>query len=253
MLVKTLRNIAVQSLLAFSLVTGIAFSTVVTNSREGIAVSAEMAAGEAASHPRLARPNNYADFANTLRHWDKPTLNVYINAASDEGKTEPQTTSLVMQGMALWNNKLGAAIHLQPTTDAASADITLNFVPAGTLAGGAIGRTDVTFRMDDQILTRASVRINKRLPSAELIQVAAHELGHALGIQGHSNDKRDLMYPYAHLPAEITDRDLNTMEVSYPVAQTTQTALVAATSNPSRATTAVSSESDSADEFPAAH
>ena len=247
-MVKSLRNVAVQSLLVLALFTGLTSASIVPNSQEGTAASAEMAAGSS-SHPHLSL-TNYVSVASNLRHWDKSVVNVYIDAASNEGKSEAQTTMLVQQGMALWNDKLGAAVHLQPTTDAAMADIKLSFVPSGTLAGGAIGRTDVSFRLDDQILTNATVRLNRRLPSVELVQVAAHELGHALGIEGHSNDKRDLMYPYAHTPAVVTDRDLNTMEVSYPAAQT---GLIATAPNTTHATTAVSSESDNAAEFPTSH
>jgi hypothetical protein len=223
---------------------------VATNGYIGAASSLEVGGTESASsRPRLFRPN-YASFAITLRHWDKPVLNVYVDAVTNEGKTEEQTNSLITQAMALWNDKLGAAVHLQPTTDAESADITLAFTPAGTLEGGAIGRTDVNFRIEDQILTHAAVRINQRLPSAELVQVAAHELGHALGIQGHSNDRRDLMYPYAHLPAEVTDRDLGTMAISYPTAQPVVTA---ATPSATPAPSATSSENDNTAEFPTAH
>jgi hypothetical protein len=46
---------------------------------------------------------------------------------------------------------------------------------------------------------------------------AAHEFGHALGIDGHSDDRSDLMYP-VHVMGRgysITERDVNTLAASY--------------------------------------
>ena len=45
----------------------------------------------------------------------------------------------------------------------------------------------------------------------------AHELGHAMGIDGHSADPSDLMYANSHLPAIVTPSDQNTVLWSYEV------------------------------------
>jgi predicted Zn-dependent protease len=64
--------------------------------------------------------------------------------------------------------------------------------------------------------------------AADLQSVAAHEFGHALGIDGHSDDPGDLMYPVEirmigpdgnPVPApvhSVTLRDLNTLALCYP-------------------------------------
>jgi hypothetical protein len=47
---------------------------------------------------------------------------------------------------------------------------------------------------------------------------AAHEFGHALGIDGHSDDRSDLMFP-VHVMGRsfcITERDVNTLAGAYP-------------------------------------
>jgi hypothetical protein len=69
----------------------------------------------------------------------------------------------------------------------------------------------------DQILISAAVSIEQSLPDAFQVQVIAHELGHSLGIEGHSTVQSDLMYANAHLPAVITTRDQNTVLQAYYV------------------------------------
>ena len=47
---------------------------------------------------------------------------------------------------------------------------------------------------------------------------AAHEFGHALGIDGHSDDRADLMFP-VHIMGRsfcVTERDVNTLATAYP-------------------------------------
>jgi predicted Zn-dependent protease len=53
----------------------------------------------------------------------------------------------------------------------------------------------------------------KRGNSVDISAIAAHEFGHALGIDGHSADSRDLMHPIHNMgaPCRITSRDLNTL------------------------------------------
>lgn len=49
--------------------------------------------------------------------------------------------------------------------------------------------------------------------------VAAHEFGHALGINGHSDNPEDLMYTAdttnANVPRTLSVRDINTLKTGY--------------------------------------
>ena len=48
-----------------------------------------------------------------------------------------------------------------------------------------------------------------------LKNIVAHELGHAMGMLGHSPEKGDLMYPVTDEHSRISERDLNTLKRLY--------------------------------------
>lgn len=54
----------------------------------------------------------------------------------------------------------------------------------------------------------------KAIPHEEIIRVAAHELGHAFGIWGHSPDDRDIM-SLSLKSDKVTTADVNTLLVAY--------------------------------------
>ena len=158
-----------------------------------------------------------------LLHWDHFPLHVYI-APSDLATKE--RTEAVQAGFDQWVHATKDFVQYQIVTKPAQAEITLTFLPNESVPeqGGSCGHTTVTFltlTLDSANIVLATTDVKP----ADLQATAAHEFGHALGLDGHSDDAGDLMYavltrsPSGDLPLlshTITVRDLNTLKSCYP-------------------------------------
>jgi len=159
---------------------------------------------------------NYATDLLNLRRWQKDELVIFVTAPDTALNPDNYDyASAIQHGASLWDPYLGGALKVRFTDDPQEADIHVTFVDHGTLPDGAIGRTEVTYRNRDNVIVGATMRIDRTLKSNLLSQVAAHEFGHAFGLEGHSVERGNLMYARAHLPAAITQRDANTLHLNY--------------------------------------
>ncbi len=179
-----------------------------------------------AQAPPAAPDYAHAPTIVRLLHWPRMPVRVFVATHSPE---EEQNGKDALAGFDSWVHSTGGVIHYLVVNAPDKADIVVRFTTAEAVPGGngAVGLTDI--RYYGATLRHADMRLatGDALPS-ELRSVAAHEFGHALGIQGHSDDTADLMYPSApryysaqgeHLPAParpVTPRDLNTMKLCYP-------------------------------------
>lgn len=177
--------------------------------------------------PSYNQPDNVA--------WDHFPLNIYFDI-SDSG-----IVSRVKKGFDRWVNATGGAISYVVVTDPAQADVTVSLgnkqLSPTEKAVAALGGTTVTTNGVPVTTLHGTISILSTAPGDPLQNgvdplevLAAHELGHVLGIfssstnvsagteSGHSPDPNDTMYSALNVTTAnaITERDINTLENLYP-------------------------------------
>ena len=157
---------------------------------------------------------NYTQELNEALHWETADIAVYIAPNSN-----PEIAEMVRLGSGLWAAAADQQIRFHLTDDAEHADITLSMVPAGSLGARVAGRTSMVYHESIDYsgwqMLKAEIVIDAGLERRQMYDTVVHELGHALGIDGHSSFDGDAMFAISEPPTEVTARDANTLKTAY--------------------------------------
>lgn len=130
----------------------------------------------------------------------------------------PGVTTLVQRAFNEWQTVLQGRIRFAYTYDPTKTDVTVRW--RNQSKGMEIGNQ--SFRSTDKIFTDMDLEIAMNDPhghafsDAALYYIALHEIGHLLGIKGHSTDPRDIMYAsiQPNVP-RLSARDIATVRALY--------------------------------------
>ena len=161
----------------------------------------------------------------TLHHWDHMPIRIYFapDAASTKARIHEALT-----GISEWSVASEGVLWYTVVSKAADADVTIRFVEDKTVSSddpSRVGETETETQGDRLVKARIRLAVADTTPQ-QIAEDAAHEYGHALGIAGHSDDPRDLMYPstpryylngvlQSRRERMVTLRDLNTIRRAY--------------------------------------
>lgn len=172
---------------------------------------------------------NYANGPdiNGLFQWRRFPLRVFFY--TDDAYT-PDRERDTRAGFDQWARGTSGVLGYRVVNDARQADVTVRFIPNEYVPNepDTVGRTEVSILNKRRLVKGRMVLAVGRIAPDDLPGLAAHEWGHALGIQGHSDDANDLMYAVtmryvrpdgSYVPGQrarrVTRRDLNTIKTVY--------------------------------------
>lgn len=182
-----------------------------------------------------ARPTVTADYISDVSHegiytWqaDKLPIKIFVSNGQGVPGYRPQFGQYIRSSFDTWCQASGNKLAWVEVTDPNKADITVWWTdkvyerPEGTEAGKTSALTRLNTATGKGIIYGARMQMLTRLPGRdfgdeEVAKTCLHEAGHALGLQGHSRARGDIMY-YAVSSSqefELSSRDRATITRLY--------------------------------------
>ncbi len=166
--------------------------------------------------------DNYLTYAvdsnGKLVKWKKKKLKVYISPS--------EYKETIQNALNQYNSYFEEYFTFYPAKTREDSDIKIDVVDHFSSNDNQdsiymAGITNNTFSGDDKRLTNSIIQILSKKPNStqkvtdeEVFRVVLHEMGHALGIIGHSPNSSDVMFASSNVE-DFSQRDINTLKLMY--------------------------------------
>lgn len=167
--------------------------------------------------------------------WDKADLpvRVYISDGAGTPGYRSNFRGMIVDAFNEWCRVLGNKVSWTEVSSPAGATIVVRWTADTQMKGNGAeaGQTKAMIERDkytgDRFIRGAQISIltalfGRPFNDFDMNKICLHEVGHSLGLQGHSDNPNDIMYPSVNeaQSADLTARDTNTMVRLYQTAGT---------------------------------
>ena len=164
----------------------------------------------------------YSDLEDAKK-WKNPhDLKVYIKGSKGR-------ENILKKAFMIWDSAVSDVVNFSYTDSEERADIIASISDYQDVSSDAqqdaVGSTLFRGYKNSNYLYEVKIKISDtnqngiKHSDTELLAIALHEIGHALGIASHSPQKGDAMYQdtsgYKYSKGEISNRDINTIKRIY--------------------------------------
>ncbi len=157
---------------------------------------------------------NYTESVRLL-HWTLFPLRIYFVRDSNYSAARQ---ALAVEGFNRWVAATGSnGFTYNLVSSEAASNVTVKFSDFKGGPGDTLGTTVVSYFEESSTIESADISIGITGDRANDLLTATHEMGHCLGIFGHSPNRTDLMFFEGNEAAGgiITPLDLNTVLTAY--------------------------------------
>ncbi|HEY9684027.1 MAG TPA: matrixin family metalloprotease [Oculatellaceae cyanobacterium] len=185
--------------------------------------------------PILAGNNYLADVTEEGRiTWSlaQMPLRVYIEDGSGTAGYQPSYPDFIRRAFDEWQRVSNSKVSWVEVNNLQAANIVCSWTSEARTKGSGVeaGATETTIRRNPffgggQIISAHVVVLTclfgRSFSASDIYKTCLHEIGHALGMQGHSSTVGDIMYPVLnpHQTPYLKDRDRNTITALYSVSE----------------------------------
>jgi superkiller protein 3 len=159
-----------------------------------------------------------------ITRFSEMPIKIFIDESSLRDEGSKDYLEDLNYALQQWRSESEGMVSFQRVPSREEADISVEWInkTLSTRADNALGEA-ILVEMEEEGKTRLTVEIQlsmvmpdgvERLSHDRMKAVALHELGHALGLWGHSPFKEDVMYPSSE-NLHPSSRDINTLRRLY--------------------------------------